>query len=122
MAHSALVVDDSDSMRRIVCLTLQSIGFTTSEASNGIEALARARSIKMLDLVIADMNMPLMDGIKLLSQVRRTPGISIVPFLLLTSELDSTKKDKARALGASGWLTKPFDPEQLAKAVRAIVR
>jgi two-component system chemotaxis response regulator CheY len=122
MARSALVVDDSDSMRRLVCQTLQGIGFTTVEASNGLEALVRARDIKWLDLVVADLNMPVMDGIKLVSQLRKTPGISVVPFLLLTTEIRPEHKVKAKAAGATGWMVKPFEPEQLIAVVQKIVR
>ena len=122
MPRSALVVDDSDTMRKLVCLTLQSIGFTTYQAKNGLEALIQAKDIRPLDLVIADLNMPVMDGLKLLSQLRRTPGVSIVPVLLLTTEVDRAVKERARMAGASGWLTKPFDPTQLAAVVQQIVR
>jgi two-component system chemotaxis response regulator CheY len=122
MPRSALVVDDSDTMRKLVCLTLQNVGFTTYQAKNGLEALIQAKDIRPLDIVIADLNMPVMDGLKLLSQLRRTPGVSIVPVLLLTTEIDRAVKERARMAGASGWLTKPFDPTQLAAVVQQIVR
>jgi two-component system, chemotaxis family, chemotaxis protein CheY len=122
MARSALVVDDSESMRRLVCQTLQGIGFSTVEAANGLEALVRTRDIKWLDLVIADLNMPVMDGIKLVSQLRKTPGLSAVPFLLLTTEIRPEHKLKAKAAGASGWMVKPFEPDQLVAVVEKIVR
>jgi two-component system chemotaxis response regulator CheY len=118
----ALVVDDSASMRTLVCMTLERVGFSTFQAPDGLHALIEASNIKQLDLVIADLNMPAMDGIKLCAQLRRTPGLSIVPFLLLTTESDTQIKLKARAAGATGWLTKPFEPEQLIAVVRKIVR
>jgi two-component system chemotaxis response regulator CheY len=122
MPRNVLVVDDSDTMRKLVCLTLEGIGFKTYQAKHGLDALIQAKDIRPLDLVIADLNMPIMDGIKLLSQLRRTPGVSIVPVLFLTTEVDRTAKERARMAGASGWLTKPFQPEQLTAVVQKIVR
>lgn len=121
MPRSALVVDDSDSMRKLVCHTLQSIGYTTFQAANGLEALIRVKEIKILDLVIADLNMPVMDGIKLVSQLRKTPGTSIIPVLLLTMETDRGAKERARAAGATGWLIKPFEPLHLVQVVQKLV-
>jgi two-component system chemotaxis response regulator CheY len=118
----ALVVDDSASMRTLVCMTLELLDFSTLQAPDGLHALIEARNVKQLDLVIADLNMPGMDGIKLCAQLRRTPGLSAVPFLLLTTESDPQSKQKARGAGATGWLTKPFEPEQLIAVVRKIVR
>jgi two-component system chemotaxis response regulator CheY len=122
MPRNVLVVDDSETMRKLVCHTLQSAGFHTFQAKNGLDALVQAKDIRPLDLVIADLNMPIMDGIKLISQLRRTPGVSIVPVLLLTTEVDRGAKERARMAGASGWLTKPFEPDQLVAAVQQVAR
>ena len=122
MARSALVVDDSDTMRKLVCHTLQSIGYNTFQAANGLEALIQVKELTNgLDLVIADLNMPVMDGIKLVHQLRKTPGTSIIPILMLTTETDRGAKERARAAGATGWLTKPFNPAQLVQVVQQLV-
>ena len=122
MPRSALVVDDSPSMRQLVCHVLEGLGFTTHQAGNGLEALVVAKQVKLLDLVIADLNMPVMDGIKLVAQLRRTPGVSAIPCLLLTTESSPQLKDKAKSAGATGWLVKPFEPTQLIAVVQKVVR
>ncbi|MEY4579362.1 MAG: hypothetical protein RL701_4065 [Pseudomonadota bacterium] len=122
MPGNVLVVDDSSSMRNVICQTLVRAGYTTHEAANGLEGLLKARDIKPLDLIIADVNMPVMDGIKMVAQLRKTVGISIVPLLILTTETDARLKAQGRAAGANGWLVKPFEPTQLVEVVRQFAR
>jgi len=120
MVKSVLVVDDSDSMRRLISATLSDVGYAPVQAENGLDALVRVRTIDRLVLVIADLNMPVMDGIKLVAQLRKTPGTSVVPVLILTTVVDVRLKEQARAVGASGWIVKPFEPTTLVEAVKKL--
>lgn len=107
-----LAVDDSASMRRMVRATLQSAGYGVVEAADGQEALDFARD-NPVDLVITDVNMPRMDGITLVSELRCLPGYRLTPLLLLTTESSMEKKLEGRKAGATGWIVKPFNPAQL---------
>jgi two-component system chemotaxis response regulator CheY len=121
MAKTALVVDDSVSIRQMVTFTLQSAGFTTIEGSNGVEALA-ATTNKTVDLVVTDLNMPQMDGITLVKELRKRPGFKFTPILLLTTESQDAKKQEGKAAGATGWMVKPFQPDQLLSVVNKVVK
>jgi two-component system, chemotaxis family, chemotaxis protein CheY len=121
MARNILVVDDSHSMRSLVCGTLKGLGFQTVEAANGQEAMERIRTMPTLDMVITDLNMPVMDGITFVQNMRKLAALKYVPVLLLTTETRGEQKDKAKAAGATGWLTKPFDPKQLTAVIQRIL-
>jgi len=121
MTKTALVVDDSVSIRQMVTFTLQSAGFTTIEGSNGVEALA-ATTNKSVDLVVTDLNMPQMDGITLVKELRKRPGFKFTPILLLTTESQEAKKQEGKAAGATGWMVKPFQPDQLLSVVNKVVK
>lgn len=120
MAKTALIVDDSVTMRQMVAFTLTQAGFEVIEACNGQEALERADTASV-QLVITDLNMPVMDGLTLIRQLRTRPQFRSTPILTLTTEVLETKKQEARSAGATGWIVKPFDPEQLCKVVNKIV-
>lgn len=120
MAKTALVVDDSTSMRQMVAFTLQSAGFQVIEGADGKDALAKANG-KSLSLVITDLNMPAMDGITLIRELRKTPSFKFTPILMLTTESQDTKKQEGKAAGATGWLVKPFNPDQLLAVVGKVV-
>ena len=107
-----LTVDDSASMRQMVRATLQSAGYGVVEAADGEEALEFARG-NTVDLVISDVNMPRMDGITLVSQLRGLPSYRLIPLLLLTTESSQEKKLEGKRAGATGWIVKPFNPAQL---------
>lgn len=111
MAH-ILVVDDSTTMRQMVCFTLTSVKHTVVEAENGVEALKQAQT-KKFDLVIADVNMPEMNGIDLVRALRGLPAYKFTPILMLTTEAHTEKKQEGKAAGATGWIVKPFNPEAL---------
>ena len=111
MAH-ILVVDDSNTMRQMVCFTLTSVKHTVEEAENGVEALKQAQT-KKFDLVIADVNMPEMNGIDLVRALRGLPTYKFTPILMLTTESHQEKKQEGKAAGATGWIVKPFNPEAL---------
>lgn len=121
MSKTALVVDDSVSMRQMVTFTLQSAGFTTIEGSNGVDALSKSGSAS-IDLVITDLNMPEMDGITLIKELRTRPAFKFTPILMLTTESQDTKKQEGKAAGATGWMVKPFNPEQLLSVVKKVVK
>lgn len=111
MAH-ILVVDDSTTMRQMVCFTLTSVKHTVVEAENGVEALKQAQNHKF-DLVIADVNMPEMNGIDLIRALRGILSYKFIPILMLTTESHAEKKQEGKAAGATGWIVKPFNPEAL---------
>lgn len=115
-----LAVDDSPSMRRMVAFTLTGAGHEVIEAEDGIAAFDSAKS-RQVDLVVTDVNMPNMDGIALVRELRALPGYRVVPILLLTTESSSGKKQEGKAAGATGWIVKPFDPEQLITIVRKVL-
>ena len=112
MPNVVLAVDDSASMRQMVGHTLRSAGYEVLEASDGVEALEVAKG-KVVDVVITDVNMPNMDGITLVARLRTLPDYRLVPLLLLTTESSAEKKMQGKQAGATGWMVKPFNPEQL---------
>lgn len=120
MKRNALVVDDSVTMRTLVSDLLKRLGFTTFEAGNGMEALAVARTMSVVDLVISDVNMPVMDGLSFVQKFRAIPTMRSTPVLMLTTETASEMKERAKSAGATGWLTKPFAPDQLSAVVHRV--
>jgi two-component system chemotaxis response regulator CheY len=121
MSKTALIVDDSMSMRQLVAMTIKEAGFDVIEGSNGKEALDKIGNQK-LDLVVTDLNMPIMDGITLIKNIRALPSNKFTPILMLTTEAQDSKKQEGKAAGATGWLVKPFKPEQLLQVVSKVVR
>jgi len=115
-----LAVDDSASMRQMVSFTLKGAGFDVTEASDGVEALTKAKSDKY-DLVISDVNMPNMDGLTLVGELRKLGEFKFIPILLLTTESSTEKKKEGKAAGATGWIVKPFNPDQLLKTVNKVL-
>jgi len=112
MAKVILAVDDSASMRQMVGVTLRSAGYDVVEATDGQEALDYARG-HPVDLVLTDVNMPRMDGIRLVSELRSLPTYRLTPLLLLTTESSPERKAQGKQAGATGWMVKPFNPDQL---------
>ncbi len=115
-----LAVDDSASMRQMVSFTLKSAGFEVTEASDGAEALKIAQS-QNFDVVISDVNMPNMDGLTLVKELRALGTYKFTPILMLTTESSTEKKQAGRAVGATGWIVKPFNPDQLLATVNKVV-
>lgn len=115
-----LAVDDSASMRQMVSFTLKSAGFEVAEAADGVEALKVAKS-QSFDVVISDVNMPNMDGLTLVKELRSLGTYKFTPILMLTTESSSDKKQAGRAAGATGWIVKPFNPDQLLATVNKVV-
>jgi len=120
MSKSVISVDDSSTMRRMVSFTLKSAGYEVLEASDGAEALSLLKT-RPVDLVISDINMPNLDGIQLTRELRRQPGFTRTPIILLTTESDPAKKAEGRAAGATGWIVKPFNQEQLLAVVAKVL-
>ena len=114
---SVLAVDDSASMRQMVSFTLKSAGHNVTEAEDGVVALGLAKS-GAYDLVITDVNMPNMDGITLISELRKLPNFKFTPLLMLTTESASDKRMAGKNAGATGWIVKPFNPDQLLAVIK----
>lgn len=115
-----LAVDDSPSMRALVSKTLIEAGFDVLAAEDGVDALEKARD-QPIKLVLADINMPRMNGLELVRQLRALPRHQFTPVLILTTEVNPAKKSEAKAAGATGWLVKPFDPGKLVATVRKVL-
>ncbi len=115
-----LIVDDSVSMRKMVGYTLRQGGYEVIEAEHGGDALNKLANV-MVDLIITDLNMPVMDGITLIQNVRKQPAMKSKPILMLTTEGLATKKEQGKTAGATGWLIKPFDPEKLLQTVAKVL-
>ena len=115
-----LAVDDSASMRQMVVMTLKSAGYEVVEASDGAAALQLAKS-KSFNLVLTDVNMPEMDGITLTRELRTLPDYKFTPILTLTTESADDKKQEGKAAGATGWIVKPFNPDQLISTVKRVL-
>jgi len=115
-----LSVDDSKVIRDLVEAVLIENGHQVVTANDGSEGLAAARA-QQFDLILSDINMPVMTGISMINKVRIIPGYEHTPIIMLTTESSDFKKSKAKSMGATGWLQKPFDPERLMKAVNKLV-
>lgn len=115
-----LTVDDSPSIRQMISFTLKGAGYEVLEACDGEEALAKARK-SPVNLVLTDHNMPKMDGLTLIQNLRSLDGYKSVPLLVVTTESSDSMKAKGRAAGASGWLVKPFDPRRLVEVVKKVI-
>jgi len=119
MSKTILTVDDSRTMREMLLLALQEAGFHVLQADdglNGLEVLKEQRA----DVIITDINMPRLDGFGFIEHVRRDATHRAVPILVLTTESDAEKKNRARSAGATGWIVKPFHPVKLVDAIRRV--
>jgi two-component system chemotaxis response regulator CheY len=120
MAKTALIVDDSITMRQMVAFTLRGAGFQVVEAEHGQDALDKIGS-HPVNVVITDLNMPVMDGFTFIKNVRAMPCHKFLPILMLTTESQLSKKEQGKAVGATGWIVKPFDPEKLLQVVAKVL-
>lgn len=118
--RSILAVDDSASMRQMVSFTLRSSGYDVIEASDGHDALAKLDG-RSVDLVLTDQNMPGMDGLSLIRELRTRDAFRDVPILVLTTESSDEMKRAGRAAGATGWMVKPFEPSRLLEVVGKVM-
>ncbi len=114
-----LTVDDSKSIRQMVSFTLQQNGYNVIEAEDGQDALNKLTP--EVKLVLSDLNMPNMDGIGLIKAIRANPASKFLPVVMLTTESQDGKKQEGRAAGATGWIVKPFNPDQLLGVVKKVL-
>ena len=120
MAKKIMTVDDSATIRQMLKFTLSDAGFDVIEAVDGADACAKLKD-NPVNMVITDLNMPKMDGIELIREVRKDPANRFVPIIMLTTESQETKKQEGKSAGASGWIVKPFSPEQLLAVVKMVL-
>ncbi|HBP89594.1 MAG: response regulator [Nitrospira sp.] len=121
MGKTVLVVDDSVSMRQMVSFTLTGAGYEVVEAGDGKEAVDKLNGGAKPNLVITDLNMPNMDGIALIKAVRGMAAHKFTPILMLTTESSDDKKKEGQNAGATGWIVKPFNPEQMLATIKKVL-
>ena len=119
MAKCIMTVDDSASIRQVVGFTLRGAGYEVLEAVDGVDA--RTKIQPTVQMVITDLNMPNMDGIELIRALRADPQYKFVPIVMLTTEAQEATKQAGKSAGATGWIVKPFKPDQLLAVVRKVV-
>jgi len=120
MAKKIITVEDSTSLREMISFVLREAGYDVVEAKDGRDALAKMDGVPV-DMIITDLNMPVMNGIELTRELRSTPTHKFTPIVFLTTESQAKKKEAAREAGATGWIVKPFKPEQLLKVVKKVL-
>lgn len=121
MNKTIMTADDSPSMREMVSFTLKNAGYNVVQAVDGKDALGRLTT-GAVHMLITDLNMPNMDGIELIRQVRAKPAYKFIPIIMLTTESQAQKKQEGKTAGATGWIVKPFKPEQLLAVVGKVLR
>ena len=120
MAKTIMTVDDSSSVRQMVGLTLKGAGYQVIEAVDGKDALAKVTGAT-IDMVVTDLNMPNMDGITLITELRKLPAFKFIPIIMLTTESQADRKQAGKEAGATGWIVKPFKPEQLLGVIKKVL-
>jgi two-component system chemotaxis response regulator CheY len=121
MSKTALVVDDSPTMRQMVALTLTNAGFKVVEAEDGKDAINKVAGALKMDIVVTDLNMPKMDGISLIKELRKMSAFKFTPILMLTTESAADKKQAGKEAGATGWIVKPFNPDLMLKVIAKVL-
>ncbi|MFO7982747.1 MAG: response regulator [Desulfuromonadales bacterium] len=120
MSKRIMTVDDSASVRQMVSFTLKNSGYDVLEADDGQAALEMMQE-QAVDMIVTDLNMPRLDGIELIREARKLPGGKFIPIIMLTSESQAGKKQQGKEAGATGWIVKPFKPEQLLAVVQRVL-
>ncbi|WAJ29841.1 response regulator [Antarcticirhabdus aurantiaca] len=120
MTKTILTVDDSRTMRELLRSALVEAGFNILQAEDGVHGLEVLRENALPDVIITDINMPRMNGLEFIEAVRADRGLRAIPIIVLTTESDPAKKDRARNAGATGWIVKPFDPQRLVGAINRV--
>ena len=120
MSKTVLIVDDSASLRQVVSLSLKGAGYEVIEACDGRDALGKLGGQKV-HLIISDVNMPNMDGIAFVREVKKNPSYKFTPVIMLTTEAGDSKKAEGQAAGAKAWVVKPFQPAQMLAAVSKLI-
>lgn len=116
MSKTIMIVDDSASLRQVVGIALKSAGYEILEACDGKDALGKLTG-QRINLIISDVNMPVMDGISFVREVKKHPAYKFTPIIMLTTESQESKKQEGQSAGAKAWVVKPFKPEQMLQAV-----
>ncbi|OPX94170.1 MAG: hypothetical protein A4E62_01480 [Syntrophorhabdus sp. PtaU1.Bin002] len=120
MGKCIMTVDDSASVRQMVSFTLKGAGYEVVEACDGSDALTKL-SGKPINMIITDLNMPNLDGIGLIRGVRGNASYKFIPIIMLTTESQDSKKQEGKSAGATGWIVKPFKPEQLLAVIKRVL-
>jgi len=120
MGKRILIADDSASMRQLVSFALKDAGYEVVVAADGTDALAKSEGADV-DMVVTDLNMPGIDGIELIRKLRKQSQYRFTPIIMLTTESQESKKQEGKSAGASGWIVKPFTPEQLIGVIRKFI-
>jgi two-component system chemotaxis response regulator CheY len=120
MTPKIMTVDDSESIRQMAMFSLKQLKYELMQAANGVEALKGLRETPV-NMLITDLDMPEMNGMELVRHVRAMPEYKNIPIIILTTESDTKIKQKAKAIGATGWITKPFTPKQLVNVVKTVM-
>ena len=120
MSKTILTVDDSRTMRNMLLAALTDAGHTVIQAEDGVHGVEVLGQTPNVDVIITDINMPRMDGYGFIDHVRRESHARTTPILVLTTESDPARRQRARDAGATGWIVKPFDPAKLLAAVRRV--
>ena len=120
MAKTIMIVDDSASLRQVVAISLRGAGYDVIEGCDGVDALKKMTGQK-IHLVISDVNMPNMDGITLVTEIKKLPAYKFTPIVMLTTESQEGKKKAGQEAGAKAWMLKPFNPPQLLNVVQKLV-
>jgi two-component system chemotaxis response regulator CheY len=120
MRKTIMVIDDSDSLRQVVGIALKSAGYDVTEAQDGAQALAKLEK-ERVHLAICDVNMPVMDGISFVKEVKKHPKLKFLPIIMLTTESRESRKREGQMAGAKAWVVKPFRPEQIIHAVSRLM-
>ncbi len=121
MSKTILVVDDSAAIRSVVGIALRGDGYEVIEAENGQDALSKLNGQK-ISMIICDVNMPQMDGITFVKEMKKLPNYKFTPVCMLTTESEQGKMDEGKAAGAKAWIVKPFQPPKLLQAVKMLAQ
>ena len=120
MSRTILAVDDSPTMLQTISIALENAGHTVVTAKNGEDALEKLKSGNKFHAILTDINMPSMDGITLTAEIRKLPSFRFTPIIILTTESGMQRKDEGKKAGATGWIVKPFKPEQLVEVIKKV--
>ena len=121
MSKTIMVVDDSSSVRQMMSFTLENAGYEVVEAEDGEEALKKLLDSKNINMIVTDLNMPNVTGLELIRSVRAKSEYKYIPIVVLTTEFHDSKKKKSKEAGATGWITKPFKPDQLIDVIKKVI-
>lgn len=120
MAKTILAVDDSATMLMTISMSLEKEGYVVKTAGNGVEALQILNNGGKFNAIVTDVNMPQMDGITLTAEIRKLPAYKFIPIIVVTTESQLGKKEEGKKAGATGWIVKPFKPDQLVAVMKKV--